>query len=259
LHQFELAGANALTQLDRRPLIGIPSGSYDSSHPGVKTFRFNGNYTSAVAAAGGLPIAIPLDLPEDTLIDLYTRLDGLLLAGGGDIDPAHYGEEPHPALGGVDQARDHVDLILARWALQDGKPLLGICRGIQTLNVAAGGTLYQDVPTQYAGAVRHSYDLSESPWERPTHSVRLTANSFLANCLAATELSTNSFHHQAVRQVAPGFNVIGCAEDGLIEAIEDPAAPRFTVGVQWHPEAMTRVDMASRRLFATFVEAAGTI
>jgi putative glutamine amidotransferase len=248
-----------LTQLDRRPLIGIPSGSIDSSHPGVKTFRFNGNYTAAVAAAGGLPIAIPLNLPEDALKDLCRRLNGLLLAGGGDVDPVHYDEDPHPALGGLDPARDRVELMMARWALEDGIALLGICRGIQTLNVAAGGTLYQDIPTQYPGAVHHSYDLSESPWERPTHGVRLAGDSYLANCLAATDLRTNSFHHQAVKQVAPGFTVTGWAEDGLIEAIEDPTAPYFTVGVQWHPEAMTHVDAAARRLFAAFVEAAGTV
>jgi putative glutamine amidotransferase len=235
-------------------LIGIPAGSVDSSHPGVKTYRFNANYTSALAAAGGLPVAIPLDLADDMLRSLFDRLDGLCLAGGGDVGPAHYGEAPHPALGPTDLARDHVELTLARWALAGGLPVLGICRGIQSLNVAAGGSLYQDVPSQYPGAMRHSYDLSASPWERPTHGVRLEAASRLAACLAATDLRTNSFHHQAIKEVAPGFVPVGWAEDGLIEAIESPAAA-FAAGVQWHPEAMTRSDAAARRLFAAFVGA----
>ncbi len=241
----------------RRPLIGIPSGSFPSSDPGVKTFRYNGNYTAALAAAGAAPVAIPLNVDEDALVALFDRLDGLCLAGGGDIDPARYGEEAQPGLREVDPARDAVELWLARQALDRDLPLLAICRGIQLLNVAAGGTLYQDVPSQRPGSVRHDNKLAESPWERPVHAVQVAAESRLASHLAACDLRTNSFHHQAVRQVGAGLEPVAWAEDGLVEAVEVPGR-RFACGVQWHPEAMTRVDASARRLFEAFVQAAAS-
>lgn len=242
----------------RRPLIGIPAATLEPPpNPGAPYFQFSGNYPAALAASGAVPVIIPLGLPDDILRDLFERLDGLLLAGGVDIAPAEYGEEPHPALGRVDPARDAVELKIARWALAADLPILGICRGIQSLNVAAGGTLYQDLPAQYAGAVRHDYRPAESSWERPTHRVTVAADSRLAGILGAPELAVNSFHHQAVKDPAPGFAVVARAEDGVIEGIERPAA-RFVVGVQWHPEAMFRTDPLARRLFAAFVEAAGS-
>jgi putative glutamine amidotransferase len=242
---------------DRRPLIGIPAGSYNSSHADVKTFRFNGNYTAALAAAGGLPVAIPLDLPEDGAWELFARLDGLCLAGGDDVDPAHYGETPHPALRLVDPLRDTMELRLARWALASDLPVLGICRGIQVLNVAAGGTLYQDLAAQRPGTICHDYEYRahDSPWERPMHCVLLQAGSRLGHLHDAANLHVNSFHHQAVKDVGDGFVETGWADDGLVEAIEAPDHP-FAVGVQWHPEAMARIDVTFRRIFEAFVDAA---
>src|SRR5512135_1591046 len=169
----------------RRPMIGIPSGSFPSSDPGVKTFRYNGNYTAALA--GAVPVAIPLNVDEDALAALFGRLDGLCLAGGGDIDPARYGEEAQPVLREVDPARDAVELWLARRALESDLPLLAICRGIQLLNVAAGGTLYQDVPSQRPGSVRHDNKLAETPWEQPVHAVRVAAESRLAGQLGVCD------------------------------------------------------------------------
>lgn len=239
----------------QQPLIGIPSGSVASSAPGTRTYRFNGNYTNSVAAAGGLPVAIPLDLPEDALQALFIRLDGLLLAGGDDVDPVCYGEAPHPALGAVDPARDETELRVARWALAAHLPTFAVCRGIQVLNVAAGGSLYQDIPAQLPAALRHDYSPAISGWDRPTHDVSVEAGSRLAAVMATAAVATNSFHHQSVKSVAAGFVPVAWAPDGVIEAIEAPDQP-FAVGVQWHPEAMTRIDEAARRLFRAFVEAA---
>jgi putative glutamine amidotransferase len=246
-----------LTSTVHCPLIGIPSASYEPpSTPGWPLYRYNGSYTHALAAAGGAPIAIPLDLPTAALRVIFDQLDGLCLAGGDDVDPACFGEAPHPQLGRIDAARDTTELLTTRWALDAGLPILGICRGIQVLNVAAGGTLHQDIRAQAPTANQHSYRLEDSPWDHPTQTVTLTEGSRLAQIFAARTLRTNSFHHQAVRDAAPGFAVTGYATDGIIEGIEAVAHP-FAVGVQWHPEGMYETDAASRRLFAAFIEACG--
>ena len=239
----------------RRPLIGIPAASLDPApNPGALYFQFSGNYPAALVASGALPVVIPLDLPEDALRELFERLDGLMLSGGVDIAPAEYGEEPHPDLGRVDVARDQTEMLLTRWALAADLPVFGICRGIQTINVAAGGSLYQDIPAQIPAARKHSYRPSESPWEQPTHRVRVTAGSRLAGVLRTEDVAVNSFHHQAVKQPAPGFVPVAAADDGIIEGIEDPTR-RFAIGVQWHPEGMFRTDPLARQLFAAFVAA----
>jgi putative glutamine amidotransferase len=237
-------------------LIGIPTAAYqDATYIGLPTYRINGLYTAALADSGAAPVAIPLNLPEDALAVIFERLDGVLLAGGVDVDPAHYGEAHHPALGQVDAARDATELILTRWALAADRPVLGICRGIQTLNVAAGGSLYQDIPAQLPAAQRHNYRLAESPWERPTHRVRLAPDSRLAEILGVTELGVNSFHHQAVRRPALGLTPTAWAEDGVVETLEGAAGRCFVLGVQWHPEGMFRTDPLAQKLFAAFVAA----
>jgi putative glutamine amidotransferase len=241
---------------NRRPLIGIPAAVRERpSTPGTAYFQFNGNYPAALAASGALPVIIPLGLPEDALAELFARLDGLCLAGGVDVDPAHYGEARRPALGKVDAPRDAAELTLARWALAADLPLFGICRGIQLLNVAAGGSLYQDLATQIPAAQQHDYEHAASPWERPVHKVRVAEGSRLAEILGANEVMTNSFHHQAVKEVAAGFvPVAWTADDGIVEGIEAPGR-RFALGVQWHPEGMFTTDPLARDLFAAFVAA----
>ncbi len=235
------------------PLIGIPASVYRET-AGATYFQFNGNYPAALAASGALPVVIPLGLPEDALRELFARLDGLCLAGGVDVDPAHYGEAQHPALGKVDAARDATELTLARWALDADLPVFGVCRGIQLLNVAAGGSLYQDLAAQLPEALPHSYSTDDSPWERPVHRVRLADQSRLAGLLGVNELPTNSFHHQAVKRPAPGFTAVAWAADGVVESIEDPSR-RFALAVQWHPEGMYGSDPLARRLFDAFVAA----
>jgi putative glutamine amidotransferase len=237
------------------PLIGIPAASYtDQEYSATPTNRFNGNYPAALAAYGALPIVIPLNLPEEVLRGIFDRLDGLCLPGGVDVDPAHYEEPWHPALGQVDGPRDATELTLARWALETDLPVLGICRGIQLINVAAGGSLYQDIPAQLPRAQRHNYRLAESSWERLTHKVVIEPHCRLAAILNEREVMTNSFHHQSLRNVAAGFRPVAYAEDGVIEAIEHPDK-RFVLGVQWHPEGMFRSDSGARRIFEAFVEA----
>ncbi len=237
------------------PLIGVPAASYvDQEYSATPTYRFNGHYPAALAECGALPLVIPLNLPEDTLRAIFERLDGLCLPGGVDVDPAEYGEARHPHLGSVDKPRDRTELTLARWALEANLPVLGICRGIQLLNVAAGGTLYQHLPDQVPGARRHNYHLQESAWDTPTHEVRVKPDSRLADLVGSANLSINSFHHQSLKAVAPGFEATAWAPDGVVEAIEHPEKP-FVVGVQWHPEGMFRSDTYARRIFEAFVVA----
>lgn len=237
------------------PLIGIPAASYvDQEYSATPTYRFNGNYPAALAECGALPLVIPLNLPEPILRAIFERLDGLCLAGGVDVAPAEYGEANHPELGSVDTPRDRTELTLARWALEANLPVLGICRGIQLLNVAAGGSLYQHLPAQLPATQRHNYRLQDSAWETPTHEVRVEPESKLAAVMGEEEVKTNSFHHQAVKEVAPGFRPTAWAPDGVIEAIEHDGKP-FAVAVQWHPEGMFRSDTYARRIFEAFVEA----
>ncbi|MGE5602192.1 MAG: gamma-glutamyl-gamma-aminobutyrate hydrolase family protein [Nitrososphaerales archaeon] len=239
----------------RAPLIGIPAASYiDQEYSATPTYRFNGHYPAALAASGGLPLIIPLNLPEDILRAIFEQLDGLCLAGGVDVDPAEYGESRHPDLGAVDAARDRTELLVARWALEENLPVLGICRGIQLLNVAAGGTLYQHIPAQLTEAKRHDFKLIESGWARATHNVMIEPRCRLAAILNEHEIPTNSFHHQAVKEVAPGFRATAWADDGIVEAIEHPEKP-FAVAVQWHPEGMFHSDTHARRIFEAFVAA----
>lgn len=242
-----------MIRLNSHPLIGIPASVYRET-PGATYLQFNGNYPAALAASGALPLVIPLGLGEEALRGIFARLDGLCLAGGVDVDPEHYGEARHPALGKVDAARDAVELTLAHWALAADLPVFGVCRGIQLLNVAAGGSLYQDLAAQLPEALRHDLAPDNSPWERPVHRVRVAAASRLAGILGGDELATNSFHHQAVKAPAPGFVPVAWTADGVIEGIEDPSR-RFAVGVQWHPEGMYGTDPLARRLFDAFVAA----
>lgn len=219
------------------------------------------SYCRSVALAGGAPALIPLDLGVPAWRSIYQRLDGLLLPGGVDVAPAFYGEEPHPKLGKVDGPLDEAELVLARWALADGLPLLGICRGIQTMNVAAGGTLYQDLPSQYPNALTHACTAPDYPRTHRAHAVTIQQGSRLARILGAQETMVNSRHHQAVKDLAKGFVVSARAPDGVIEGIEAAgyrrgADERFAVGVQWHPENLAANDPQMLALFEALVHAA---
>lgn len=237
-----------------KPLIGVTGARGKSER--LPIFLQNRSYVRAVEFAGAAPVCIPLELDETTLQAIYHRLDGLLLSGGGDVDPSLYGEAPHPLLGSTDTERDRVELLLTRWALNDGLPLLAICRGIQVLNVTAGGSLYQDVQTQCPSAEKHDYSMPEFEHARISHRVVTESGSRIAR-IFGHEVGVNSMHHQAVRQVAPGFVVTARAEDRIIEAIEQPEHP-YALGVQWHPEEMVPGNPAMCRLFESFVQTAAS-
>jgi len=236
------------------PLIGIPGRSDQSSRSGSPVFAQNQTYVEAVTTAGGAPVLIPLNLNERALRAIYERLDGLLLAGGEDVHPKHYGEAVHEKCGQSDEARDAVELTLAGWALAEGLPILAICRGIQVLNVAAGGTLYQDIASQSPGSLKHDC-WPDYARNYLAHQVTVNGDSRLAAIMGQSRVGVNSTHHQAVKDLAPGFTVVAQATDGLIESIEGHDHP-FALGVQWHPEELVEDAPPMRRLFEEFVSAA---
>jgi putative glutamine amidotransferase len=234
-----------------KPLVGITCHSFASSIPRSAVVQC---YVDAIEATGGAPIGIPMGLSGASLARIYGLLDGVLLPGGDDVDPRRYGEEPHPKLGLVDPDRDELEITLARWAMNDDKPNLGICRGIQVLAVAAGGTLFQDLPSQWTAGCPH--DVREFGTEFLAHGIAVERDSILFRAMGSESLAVNSLHHQAVRDVPSGFVVSALSDDGVIEGIE--ARDRtFTLGVQCHPERMwdtTAPDF--KRLFEAFVSAA---
>lgn len=232
-----------------RPIIGIACGH--EAKEGRDRYYVNTVNIRMVAENGGVPVLLPNPFDEDKLKAALDMVDGLYLPGGVDVDPHLYGEEPLAGMGSFDPDWDAVDVVLAQAALERNMPILGICRGMQVLNVAAGGTLYQDIPSQVPGALKHS---QKGPRWAASHAVELDGESRLAKTLGATELRINSYHHQAVKDVAPGFRSVANAPDGVIEAIES-TQHRYAVGVQWHPELMIERDPMYKALFVDFIEA----
>lgn len=234
-----------------RPIIGITCGR--QTKDGADRYYVDTANIRAVAEAGGVPVLIPNAYDEEKLAAALDLVDGLYLPGGVDVDPHLYGEEPVAGMGEFDPDWDALDVTAAKIALQRGLPILAICRGAQVLNVAAGGTLYQDIPSQLPGALKHS---QKGPRWAASHAVTLAPDSRLAELFGTTALRVNSYHHQAVKDVAPGFRAAATAPDGVVEAIEKVDGP-FVVGVQWHPELMVQREPMHQALFAAFVEAAG--
>lgn len=236
-----------------RPLIGITAYTRDYIEKG---WDFDVSYAQnavAVEAAGGLPVLIPAKVSMETLRAIYERLDGVLLPGGGDVDPSEYQAERHPTTGNIDHDRDRTEIALTRWAWEDSLPAFGICRGIQVMNVALGGSLIQDVPSLVAQPLRHDLDPGETR-SRILHDVTLAEDSRLAQIIGQAQVPVNSIHHQAIETPAPVLRVVGHAPDGVIEAVEVAEKP-FFAAVQWHPEDMID-DERMLRVFRAFVEAA---
>jgi len=240
---------------DTRPLIGLTSWTR-RVRSGAKD-RFNEavprGYTEGVEEASGLPVLLPNSEDPSLAASYVDRIDGLLLTGGDDVHPALFGETPNPKIDLVDERRDRFEIALLRAARERGMPVFGICRGIQLMNVALGGDLYQDLPSQRESAIGHAQKtLREGPW----HEIEVRPGTRLAEVLGETRTAVNSYHHQACRGVAPGLLVTATTPDGVIEAVEDPAHP-FFLAVQWHPEVLEGGNaVSSRRLFAAFVAAA---
>lgn len=213
----------------------------------------NSAYLHAVQQAGGVPVLLPPALSSASLEQVGGGLDALLLTGGGDIDPSHFGETPHPTLYDVAPARDALELGAIARALDRRLPVLAICRGIQVLNVALGGSLYQDVATDPGTEIPHSQTEAR---DQPTHKVTVTPGSRLARVLGADDIEVNSFHHQVIRALGRGLTAVAWSPDHLIEGVELDDDSRWVLGIQWHPEHLTENFEPARRLFAALVAAA---
>lgn len=231
-----------------KPLILIPSSVQDLER---KRFALAQTYVKAVLAAGGIPILAPVTMPTDDMRAVYDQCNGVLLTGGSDCDPADFGEERHEKTSGIDHDRDRAEYALVKWAIQEDKPIFGICRGEQVMNVAMGGSLIQDIPSQWQTDATHAWQGARNDL---AHTVSVDANTRLAGMTGAGEIHTNSFHHQSVKKLGDGFKVSARAADGVIEGIENPTRA-FAVGVQWHPEDLAPERDEAAALFKEFVNA----
>lgn len=212
-------------------------------------------YFDAVSEAGGVPMMLPLTADPDVLFRALDVVDGVVVTGGQDVCPALYGEKDPSAIGLCGELcpeRDAMEALLVPELVARDVPTLGICRGIQVINAVLGGTLWQDVPRQRPSAVEHH---GKPPYDEPVHTVEVLAGTPLSSCVGAGELPVNSYHHQALRDVAPGLTAMAMAADGVVEAVWRPAS-RFFWAVQWHPEFAHKVDEPSRKIFSALVGAA---
>jgi putative glutamine amidotransferase len=234
-----------------KPLIGISTrnGKDSDGHP---TVTVQHSYVNAILQAGGVAIPIPSILSVEDLNQLYGQLNGFLLTGGGDVSLKYFSGSAHPRIDGVDEMRDDTELALVNAAIGGGKPLLGICRGAQVMNVALGGTLFTHIPDQLEGALDHDYPGNMR--KAIVHPVNVDEASHSAEIFGETLLHVNSLHHQGLKDIAPGLRATGFAPDGLVEVVELPDHP-YAIAVQWHPEWLTD-QPAMQRLFKSFVEAA---
>jgi putative glutamine amidotransferase len=239
------------------PLIAVSMTRGTRQETGVPmTFLYEA-YTRALGASGVTPLLIPSTLGEDALRELYERVDGIVLTGGGDVNPSCSGleaaDDEFALATEIDESRDFTEMTLARWAYEEDKPLFGICRGHQVMNVALGGTLLMDIPHEVGTAVTHSLGSLQPDRMKLLHTVEVENGSCLSKAVGSGTVSVNSIHHQAVRDLAPGLHATAHAPDGIIESIEAPGA-RYFLGVQWHPEELFENHPAMRALFQSFAD-----
>ena len=207
-------------------------------------------YLEGLKEAGATPIIFPLTEDPDEIERLVDICDGILLTGGHDVTPSVYGEKPLEGKVACCIARDNMEKLVLEEAMKTDKPILGICRGIQFVNAVLGGTLYQDLPTQHPSDIEHH---QTPPYDVPVHDVNIRNATPLYDCLGADKISVNSYHHQAVKDVAPGLEVMAESEDGIVEALYKPFC-RFLWAVQWHPEFSYKTDNNSKKIFKAFVD-----
>lgn len=239
----------------RPPIIGVPTiDDHDSAGVHMPRYSNNQAYIKAIEVAGAAPILIPQLEDPEALRRIYEMLDGILLTGGVDIHPKFYGQEPHPALDPSDVGLDRTETTMLPWAFEDDLPILGICRGEQVLNVAMGGTLIQDIYTQYDTDIDHRESFKRKIRDYLAHDIEITRNSRLRDITGEERVGVNTAHHQAIDKVAPGLVATAWAPDGIVEAIESPES-RYVVAVQCHPEILWRNHAWAEKLFQSFVQA----
>jgi putative glutamine amidotransferase len=242
------------------PHIGVPTQTLqaiDGIPEGLpRSWVMNHRYHVALESVGGVPWMIPLLSKDTTLRHMYEQLDGIFLAGGVDLDPSSYGHARSAQCGSTDLDRDRVELLLARWAAEDAKPVFGVCRGMQIINVVSGGTLVQDCATERPDGLKHDY-FPTAGFARDylAHEIDVAPDSRLATIFGNTRVHVNSMHHQGIAELGTDLRATATAPDGLIEAVEGTGS-EFRVGVQWHPEMLIDSDAGTRRLFQAFIDAA---
>ena len=246
--------------MKKRPVIGVTTQTLEAIADQLpRCWVMSQRYIHVLADSGAVPWLVPL-IPDDmdTLRAIYDQLDGVFLPGGVDMDPSSYHEPKRPECGRTDLDRDATEIQLLRWAMEDRKPVLAVCRGVQVMNVAAGGSLYQDLGTEVREAIKHDYFPAgeRNPRDQLVHDVRVERGTRLATLLGSGVVTVNSMHHQGIKRLAPGLVATAYASDGIIEGAE-AAGDHFMVGVQWHPEDLTDADERMRRLFGAFIEASG--
>ena len=232
-----------------KPLIGVTPDLKPESVVGVRN-----QYLQSVTRAGGIPVLLPISIDEADMREVFSRLDGLLITGGADIDPALYGEEESPACGELEPERDRLEMVLGTLAVEHNLPTLGICRGCQVLNVVYGGTLIQDIPTELGVPM----DVHRQPEDYAvvTHGVTVEPGTLLESIVGAGEIRVNSRHHQAVKKLGKGLVLNGrSTKDGIIESFNDPTK-RFMLAVQWHPEMLSHERPEALKLFKALASAA---
>jgi putative glutamine amidotransferase len=236
-------------------MIGITTAIQIREDTGAEVHTSFGPNAYAIERAGGLPVLIPSGLDGETLRSIYERMDAIFVPGGGDVNPDRYGAERHPLTDRIDDKRDTAEITIIRWSVEDDKPLFGVCRGNQVINVALGGTLTQDIPSQIQTILSHSVRPPGIPYPDRGHAVNIEPHTRLAEIIGSTiNVPVNTLHHQSVERIAPGLVVTAHAPDGVIEALEMPDK-NFVLSVQWHPEIMFE-DATMQALFKAFVDAA---
>ncbi|MEI3604121.1 gamma-glutamyl-gamma-aminobutyrate hydrolase family protein [Pseudogracilibacillus sp. SE30717A] len=231
------------------PVIGITPSINEDSH----TYFVNIDNMNAIVQSGGTPIILPLIASTNNINQIADMIDGLYLTGGNDIDPTLFNEEPHPKLGRINPARDEYEIALTKKMIEQNKPVLGVCRGSQILNIALGGTMYQDIYSQKEGELlQHQQN---APADHSSHYIHVAENSLLSRLVGKDKIKVNSRHHQANDKLGSALTVSGTASDGVIEAIEGDSET-FVLGLQWHPENLiNKGDESSKNIYAGFIQA----
>lgn len=235
-----------------QPIIGITAGK-DRSDTGIQKICLIDKYSYAISVSGGIPFVIPPDISTHLIETIVNRVDGIMITGGGDIETRRFNGHDHPRVYGIDTDRDNLEIELVQAAESTRKPLLGICRGIQIINVALGGDLFTDIQDQKNDSLKHDW-FPDYPRDRLSHPVEITSGSLLNHILEISLTDVNSLHHQAIRNLSTKLSASAFAPDGIIEAVEYKEHP-FLLGVQWHPEWLFEIE-TTQKLFKAFIQAA---